>query len=277
VPIAIDCGNGMAGVVLEKLLPRLPFTVEKLYFDPDGTFPNHEANPQKLETLRDLQAAVQEKGCYLGIAFDGDGDRMAMMNEKGEPITGSEMMSLLASKYTDVAGPSFVYEVRTSRTVVKRLEAKGFTAIRSKAGRSNIGEVMREHNAVFGGETTGHFFFKDYWSNDSGMLSMLVALEQIFTRDGSVSEMISASHTTSPMIPETNFEVADPPAMLQKVSEAFSEYEQDWLDGLSVTLPNGWFNLRASNTEPVMRLNAEASDENALASLVEKLKELIQG
>ncbi|MGB4800413.1 MAG: phosphomannomutase/phosphoglucomutase [Candidatus Saccharimonadales bacterium] len=275
VNIAIDCGNGMAGVVLEKLLPRLPFTVEKLYFDPDGTFPNHEANPQKLETLKDLQATVQAKDCYLGVAFDGDGDRMAMIDENGQPITGSEMMSLLATKYVKTPSPSFVYEVRTSRTVVKRLEANGFTSIRSKAGRSNIGEVMREHNAVFGGETTGHFFFKDYWSNDSGMLSMLVALEEIFTQDRPVSEMISAAHTTSPMIPETNFEVADPKAMLQKVSEAFGEYEQDWLDGLSVSLPSGWFNLRASNTEPVMRLNAEASDENALAELVDKVKSLI--
>lgn len=276
VPIAVDCGNGMAGVVLEKLLPRLPFTVEKLYFEPDGTFPNHEANPQKLETLKDLQAVVQEKKCYLGIAFDGDGDRMAMIDETGRPVAGSEMMSLLATKYLKTPSPSFVYEVRTSRKVVERLESKGFRAIRSKAGRSNIGEVMREHGAVFGGETTGHFFFNDYWSNDSGMLSMLVALEQIFTQDAPLSEMVFTSHTTNPMIPETNFEVADPKAMLQTVSEAFAEYEQDWLDGLSVTLPDGWFNLRASNTEPVMRLNAEMADQATLDSLVTQLKQLVQ-
>lgn len=275
VHIAVDCGNGMAGVVLDKLLPRLPFTVERLFFEPDGTFPNHEANPQKLETLKDLQAVVTAQNCYLGVAFDGDGDRMAMINEKGEPISGSEMMSLLATKYTSGGAPKFVYEVRTSRAVVSRLEANGITGVRSKAGRSNIGEVMREHDAIFGGETTGHFFFKDYWSNDSGMLSMLVALEQIFTQDRPVSGVILTSHTTNPMIPETNFEVADPKAMLQKVSEAFAEHEQDWLDGLSVTLPNGWFNLRASNTEPVMRLNAEASDAAALETLVEQLRGLI--
>ena len=276
VHVAVDCGNGMAGVVLEKLLPHLPFTVEKLYFEPDGTFPNHEANPQKLETLKDLQTVVQEKSCYLGIAFDGDGDRMAMIDETGRPVSGSEMMSLLASKYVGTPKPSFVYEVRTSRTVVSRLETNGFTSVRSKAGRSNIGEVMREVDAVFGGETTGHFFFKDYWSNDSGMLSMLVALEQIFTQDAPLSDIVSGSHTTNPMIPETNFEVADPKAMLQKVSEAFTENEQDWLDGLSVTLPNGWFNLRASNTEPVMRLNAEASDQASLDALVAQVKRLVQ-
>ncbi|QQS20166.1 phosphomannomutase/phosphoglucomutase [Candidatus Saccharibacteria bacterium] len=277
VRIAIDCGNGMASVVLEKLLPRLPFTVERLFFEPDGTFPNHEANPQKLETLKDLQATVRDTGCYLGVAFDGDGDRMAMIDEAGRPVSGSEMMSLLATKYVATPSPSFVYEVRTSRTVVKRLETNGFTSVRSKAGRSNIGEVMRENNAIFGGETTGHFFFKDYWSNDSGMLSMLVALEQIFTQDGALSEMVFTSHTTNPMIPETNFEVAAPKAMLQKVSDAFAGHEQDWLDGLSVTLPNGWFNLRASNTEPVMRLNAEANDEASLNSLVDQLKKLVQG
>ncbi len=275
VHIAVDCGNGMAGVVLEKLLPRLPFTIERLYFEPDGTFPNHEANPQKLETLKDLQAVVRDKTCYLGVAFDGDGDRMAMIDETGRPVSGSEMMSLLAAKYLDTPNPSFVYEVRTSRTVVERLESKGFRAIRSKAGRSNIGEVMRGAGAVFGGETTGHFFFKDYWSNDSGMLSMLVALEQIFTQDASLSEIVFTSHTINPMIPETNFEVADPKAMLQKVSESFAEYDQDWLDGLSVTLPDGWFNLRASNTEPVMRLNAEANDEAALDNLVARIKELV--
>jgi phosphomannomutase len=134
---------------------------------------------------------------------------------------------------------------------------------------------MRANNAVFGGETTGHFFFKDYWSNDSGMLSMLVALEQIFTQDGPLSEMVFTSHTTNPMIPETNFEVADPKAMLEKVSKAFGEYEQDWLDGLSVTLPDGWFNLRASNTEPVMRLNAELGIQANLEELVAKVSEIV--
>ena len=277
VPVAIDCGNGMAGVVLEKLLPRLPFTTEKLYFEPDGTFPNHEANPQKLETLADLQKTVKEKSRYLGIAFDGDGDRMAMIDETGRPVSGSEMMSLLASKYTAMPSPSFVYEVRTSRTVVDRLETQGFTAIRSKAGRSNIGEVMRRHNAVFGGETTGHFFFKDYWSNDSGMLSMLVALEQIFAQDRPLSELITSAHSTNPMIPETNFEVADAQATLQQLSETFAGNEQDWLDGLSVSVPGGWFNLRASNTEPVVRLNAEAADQASLDTLVAQVTAVIEG
>ncbi|MCA9327933.1 phosphomannomutase/phosphoglucomutase, partial [Candidatus Saccharibacteria bacterium] len=148
---------------------------------------------------------------------------------------------------------------------------------RSKAGRSNIGEVMRANDAVFGGETTGHFFFKDYWSNDSGMLSMLVALEQIFSQDAPLSEVVATKHATNPMIPETNFEVADAKQTLQKLSTEFKDHEQDWLDGLSVTLPDGWFNIRASNTEPVIRLNAEAADSVKLNALVEKIKSVMGG
>ncbi len=273
--IAIDCGNGMAGIVLEKLLTRLPFDVKKLFFEPDGTFPNHEANPQKLETLADLQKTVRENECVLGIAFDGDGDRMAMIDENGMPVTGSEMMSLLASKYSDTARPSFVYEVRTSRAIVKKLEEKGFHSIRSKAGRSNIGEVMRANNAVFGGETTGHFFFKDYWSNDSGMLSMMVALEQIFQQTKPFSELIREEHATNPMIPETNFEVENADNSITAISHAFAEYPQDTLDGLSITGDGWWFNIRKSNTEPLIRLNAEADTQQKLGEIVSKVTALI--
>lgn len=273
--IAIDCGNGMAGVVLEKLLPKLPFTVERLYFEPDGTFPNHEANPQKIETLTELQAVVREKNCALGIAFDGDGDRMAMIDETGRPISGSEMMSLLAARYMDTKDPSFVYEVRTSRTVVRHLERCGFRAIRSKAGRSNIGEVMRSEDAVFGGETTGHFFFRDYHSNDSGMLSMMVALEQIFSQKKPVSTFVSEHHATSPMIPETNFEVTDANDTLARIATQFSDLPQDSLDGLSITGDGWWFNIRKSNTEPLIRLNAEADSQVELEKLVDTITTLI--
>lgn len=274
--IAIDCGNGMAGVVLEKLLPKLPFTVDKLYFEPDGTFPNHEANPQKLETLAELQQTVKANECVLGVAYDGDGDRMAMIDENGRPISGSEMMSLLANKYADSPDPSFVYEVRTSRAIVKKLQDKHYRAIRSKAGRSNIGEVMREHDAVFGGETTGHFFFKDYWSNDSGMLSMMVALEQIFKHTKPLSQLIADEHATNPMIPETNFAVDDADAALKRIADAFSEKEQDTLDGLSVSGDDWWFNIRKSNTEPLVRLNAEAKTQEELDSLLTRLKPLLE-
>jgi phosphomannomutase len=272
--VSIDAGNGMAGAVLPELLKKLPFTTEELYFDPDGTFPNHQANPQNLETLKDLQSKISGTASDLGIAFDGDGDRMAMVDENGQPITGSEMMSLLAQKYSDGDSPSFVYEVRTSKTVVQRLESTGFSGIRSKAGRSNIGEVMREHGSIFGGETTGHFFFKDYWFNDSGLLSMLIALEQICKAGQPLSELVAQNHSTSPMIPETNFEVSNADSVIEAVAKHYAQFEQDTLDGLSVNAGDWWLNLRKSNTEPLIRLNAEAKDEATLKSVVDSVTAL---
>ncbi len=272
--ISIDAGNGMAGAVLPTLLSKLPFTVDALYFDPDGTFPNHQANPQNIETLKDLQTSVAKNTSDLGIAFDGDGDRMAMIDENGVPITGSEMMSILAQKYVASSEPHFVYEVRTSQAVVKRLEEQGYRGIRSKAGRSNIGEIMREHDAIFGGETTGHFFFKDYWFNDSGLLSMLIALEQICKASESLAEQVKDRHATNPMIAETNFEVSDADAVIQAVQTQYQEYEQDWLDGLTIRADNWWLNLRKSNTEPLIRLNAEATDQTTLKQIVETVSKL---
>lgn len=272
--IVIDAGNGMAGAVLPTLLKKLPFSVDELYFTPDGTFPNHQANPQNIETLKDLRHKISEVGADLGIAFDGDGDRMAMVDEHGRPVTGSEMMSLLAQKYINESSPSFIYEVRTSRTVVSRLEARGFTATRSKAGRSNIGEVMREHNAVFGGETTGHFFFKDYWCNDSGLISMLLALEQICKSGKPLSELITQEHATNEMIPETNFAVSDADAVIAAVKAQYKNYPSDTLDGLSITGDTWWLNIRKSNTEPLIRLNAEASDEATLRGILETVSQL---
>lgn len=272
--VAIDAGNGMAGSILPTLLKKLPFTTEELYFDPDGTFPNHQANPQNIETLKDLQAKVRETQCDLGIAFDGDGDRMAMIDETGRPVTGSEMMSLLAGKYSETEKPSFVYEVRTSQTVVKRLEAAGFTGIRSKAGRSNIGEVMRAQGSIFGGETTGHFFFKDYWFNDSGLISMLLALEQICLGGQPLSQLVKELHATSPMIDETNFEVTDADTVIAAVAKEYADHPQDTLDGLSVITDDWWLNLRKSNTEPLIRLNAEAKDQATLQTIVDTVSRL---
>lgn len=272
--IVIDAGNGMAGSILPTLLKKLPFTTENLYFEPDGTFPNHQANPQNLETLKDLQSKIQQTKAALGIAFDGDGDRMAMVDENGRPVAGSEMMSLLAYKYRDLESPSFVYEVRTSKAVVARLESSGFKGIRSKAGRSNIGEVMREHEAVFGGETTGHFFFKDYWFNDSGLISMLLALEQICLSGKPLSRLISTKHSTHPMIAETNFEVENADAVISAAQKVFKDFEQDNLDGLSVIGNDWWLNLRKSNTEPLIRLNAEANSQEKLDEIVASVSKL---
>jgi phosphomannomutase len=280
IKIVIDAGNGMAGKILPTLLKRLPFDADELYFEPDGTFPNHPANPQVLSNLEDLISTIRESEAYLGIAFDGDGDRMAMVDENGSPITGSEMMSLLASKYLGSPEPKFVYEVRTSQVVASKLKSKGYEGIISKAGRSNIGAVMRREDAIFGGETTGHFFFKDYWFNDSGLISMLVALEQIFKVGGGitpVSKIIASEHSTGFMIPETNFELEDKFRVIKAIEDAFPNAKVDRLDVLTLNFPSGaWLNLRPSNTEPLLRLNAEAPTEEELKELVSRVEQIIE-
>lgn len=273
--IVIDAGNGMAGAILPTLLKKLPFTVEELYFTPDGTFPNHLANPQDLETLKDLQAKVEQENCALGVAFDGDGDRMAMIDETGRPVSGSEMMSLLAQKFLgSEEKPKMVYEVRTSKAIVKKLEAKGFEALCSKAGRSHIGTLMRKNQAVFGGETSGHFFYKKYDYNDSGMISMLVALEQICLQQDPLSKIIKDDHSTDLIISETNFEVDSPDEVIEKIATHYSKQPQDKLDGLTVNGDSWWLNIRKSNTEPLIRLNAEAKKQADLDSVVEVVSSL---
>lgn len=275
--IAIDAGNGMAGEILPTVLKKLPFTVEEMYFNPDGTFPNHQANPQNLETLRDLQLKIKEKNCQLGIAFDGDGDRMAMIDETGRPISGSEMMSLLAQKFVrEEATPKMVYEVRTSKSLVKKLEVKGFKTLCSKAGRSHIGSLMRKHQAVFGGETSGHFFYKKYDYNDSGMISMLIALEQMCLGGNPVSTIIANNHSTDHMISETNFEVDQPDQVIDEIASHYSQYDQDRLDGLTVNGDTWWLNIRKSNTEPLIRLNAEAQQQTDLATIVDTISTIAQ-
>lgn len=274
--IAIDAGNGMAGTVLPTLLKKLPqLTVEQLYFTPDGTFPNHLANPQDLSTLKDLQNTIITKQLDLGVAFDGDGDRMAMVDEAGVPISGSEMFSLLASKYI-TADTSFVHEVRTSRVVVQRLESQsGSKAVRSKSGRSNIGELMSANSSVFGGETTGHFFFKEYWNNDSGLLAMLIALEQISASQVQPVSALIQKHATGAMAPETNFSVTNADQTISAIAQHFEQYTQDTLDGLSVAEEDWWFNIRKSNTEPLIRLNAEAATTEKLEQLINSITEVI--
>lgn len=267
--IAIDAGNGMAGEILPAMLKKLPLTVEELYFTPDGTFPNHLANPQDLQTLKDLQAKVKHANCALGVAFDGDGDRMAMIDEMSRPVSGSEMMSLLAQKFLNSEQtPTMIYEVRTSKAVVKKLEARGFKALCSKAGRSHIGSLMRKKHAVFGGETSGHFFYKKYSYNDSGMISMLLALEQICLEQDPLSEIIKNKHSTDSMISETNFEVDSPDGVIEKIAAHYSQHPQDRLDGLTVNGDTWWLNIRKSNTEPLIRLNAEAKQQSDLDAVV---------
>ena len=274
--IAIDAGNGMAGAVLPYILPKLPIKAKEMYFELDGTFPNHEANPQKPENLRDLVKEVIDNGLDFGIAFDGDGDRAGFVDDKGRPVLGTDLMSIVAKLYLEkYPGSEVIHEVRTSRATQELIREWGGTPIRTKAGRVVIGTVMRERKAPFGGETTGHLFFRENYDADSGLIAALVAMQAISNSSKKLSDLVD-EYRRYAMIPETNFEVSDKQAVLKKLRESFSDGEQDELDGLTVNYPNKWFNIRVSNTEPVMRLNAEANTQQELDELVAKVTGLIQ-
>jgi phosphomannomutase len=273
--IAIDAGNGMAGAILPSILPKLPLTVEEMYFEPDGTFPNHEANPQKPENLADLIAKVTVGGLDFGIAFDGDGDRAGFVDDKGRMVLGSDLMSIVAAYYLKkYPGAQIVHEVRTSRATTELITQWGGTPIRTKAGRVYIGAKLREVGAPFGGETTGHFFFTENFDADSGLITALVAMQAISDSGKKLSELVDEYHLYA-MGAEINFEVENAQEVLTKLREAFSDGQQDELDGLTVNYPTKWFNIRASNTEPVIRLNAEAETQEELDEFVANIKQVI--
>jgi len=276
--IAIDNGNGAAGVVLPHILPKLPVKAEVLYLEPDGTFPNHGANPMKIENIQELIDKIKAEGLDFGIAFDGDGDRAVFVDDLGRPVSGSDALTIGAKYFLDKQpGGTIVYEVRTSRATQELIRQWGGTTIRTKAGRTNIGPVMREHNALFGGETTGHMFFHDNYYADSGLITALVIMQAISDDGRKLSEIVDAYHLY-PMIPETNFEVAADrkEAILERIKQEFSDGKIDELDGVTVDWPDGWINVRPSNTEPLLRLNAEATTQARLDELVARVKEIIE-
>ncbi|HTE22506.1 MAG TPA: phosphomannomutase/phosphoglucomutase [Candidatus Limnocylindria bacterium] len=274
--MAVDAGNGMAGKIFPELEPYVPFEVTELYFDLDGTFPNHEANPQKPENMQDLIKTVQENKLDFGIAFDGDGDRAGFVDDKGRIVSGSDLISIVAREYLKkYPGAEIVHEVRTSRATQELVREWGGTPFRTKAGRVSIGTVMREHDAPFGGETTGHLFFKENYYADSGLIGAMMVIVALQAAGKKLSQLVDEYHRYATM-PEVNFEVADKDGALKRLAQAFSNDTQDTLDGLTVNFDDGWFNIRASNTEPVMRLNAEAGTQARLDELVAKVTHLIQ-
>lgn len=273
--IAIDAGNGMAGAILPAILPKLPLKVERMYFELDGTFPNHEANPQKPENLKDLSDKVLADKLAFGIAFDGDGDRAGFVDDKGRQVLGTDLISIVARYYLQkYPGSEIIHEVRTSRATEELIREWGGKPVRTKAGRVVIGSVMRERKAVFGGETTGHLFFKENYDADSGLIAALVVMQAISDSGKKLSELVN-EYRRYEMTPEINFEVDDKINALAKLQEAFKDGEQDELDGLTVNYPDYWFNIRISNTEPVMRLNAEAKNKKMLDSLIGKISAII--
>lgn len=270
--IAIDAGNGMAGAILPHILPKLPVKAEEMYFELDGTFPNHPANPQVPENLKDLTKKITENNLDFGIAFDGDGDRAAFVDDKGQPVLGTDLLTMLAKLYLKkYPGSKIVHDVRTSRATVELVREWGGEPVRTKAGRVNIGSHMRKVGAPFGGETTGHIFFTENYDADSGLITALAAMQALSDSGQKLSDLIDSYRLYS-MIPELNIVSKDDKEIVfKRLSDAFADGEQDRLDGLTVSYPDYWFNLRASNTEPLLRLNAEATNQALLDKIVKKV------
>lgn len=276
IKIAVDAGNGMAGKIFPELEPYVPWEVEEMYFDLDGTFPNHEANPLKFETLHDLIENIKQGKLDGGIAFDGDGDRALLVDEMGTVVSGNVMNAMLAEYFlSEHPGSTILYDLRSSHAVPETIEASGGTPVRTRVGHSFIKQIMREKNAPFGGELSGHFYFRDNFFADSGLIAAVIGL-YVAGLSGKKLSQLRQQYTKYTTLPETNFEVEDKDAVFARLKDAYKDKEIDELDGLTVELGNGqWFNVRASNTEPVIRLNAEAKTQNELTQLVDKVTNLI--
>jgi phosphomannomutase len=256
--VAVDAGNGMAGKTVPYVFKKLPVELVPLYFELDGRFPNHPASPIDPENMIDLQAAVKAHRCDLGVAFDGDADRMFIVDEHGALVDGSTVTALVALAMLErYPGSRIVYNAIVSKSVAELIERAGGIAIRSKVGHSMIKPLMREERAVFGGEHSGHFYFRDNWYADSGMIAFLICLERFCVLGKPVSEAIAPLDSRY-RSGEINRRATDAAAALRVIEERYTGAQIDRLDGLTVSFPDWWFNVRSSNTEPVLRLNVEA-------------------
>jgi len=276
--IVIDAGNGMAGFTAPAIFERLGAEIIPLYFELDGNFPNHEANPIDPANLRDLQKAVIEHQADIGLAFDGDADRCFLVDEKGETVDPSLLTSLIATReLVKHPGATIIHSLISSRTVVEVITELGGVPIRSRVGHSYIKALMAETDAVFGGEHSGHFYFKDFWRADSGALAALHALAALGESDQTISQLL-APFKRYVASGEVNSKVADSTRVIKEIREkysALSEFEIDELDGLTISTKNWWFNVRASNTEPLLRLNVEADTAANMAAHRDEILALI--
>ncbi|NRA02542.1 MAG: phosphomannomutase/phosphoglucomutase [Myxococcales bacterium] len=282
--VVLDAGNGIAGEAIEGLLSALPLEVDRLYFEPDGSFPNHEADPLKPENLVDLQAAVGERRADLGVAFDGDGDRAVFVDERGAAVPADLMTALFVGSIFEHGllgakqGDPVVYDLRSSRVVAETVRSHGSEPVRCRVGHAFMKARMREQNAPFGGELSGHYYFRfpsGYVADDAAAAFMLM-LETLDRSRRPLSELWRPFQVYS-QSGELNRRVSDLPGTLARVRGAFLEGEADELDGLTVQFEDWWFNLRPSNTEPLLRLNVEAPSEPEMLERRDQLLSLIEG
>ncbi|MET0236484.1 MAG: phosphomannomutase/phosphoglucomutase [Kibdelosporangium sp.] len=279
--VVVDAGNGMGGYTVPKVFEGLPIEIIPMYFELDGSFPNHEANPLDPKNIVDLQAKVREVGADAGVAFDGDADRCFVVDERGEPVSPSAVTALVASReLLKDPGATIIYNLITSKAVPEIVAERGGKPVRTRVGHSFIKQEMAKTDAIFGGEHSAHYYFRDFWRTDTGMLAALHVLAALGEQEGPLSDL-TREYSRYAASGEINSTVDDQKARLAAIKDTYSGRDGvtiDELDGLTVELPDGsWFNLRASNTEPLLRLNVEAADDAAMAALRDEVLTIVRG
>ena len=274
--VVIDAGNGMAGFTAPAVMKRLNIELIPMYFELDGNFPNHEANPIEAKNLKDLQKRVKKEKADIGLAFDGDADRCFLINEKGELVNPSALTSLIAVHQLKVKpGSTIIYNLISSKAVSEAIAENGGIGVRSRVGHSYIKSLMAESGAVFGGEHSGHFYFSNFWRADSGMLAALYALAELMATKSTLSELLEPFNRYASS-GEINSTVKDVKKSIDLIRKKYgNDYQVDELDGLTITADSWWFNLRASNTEPLLRLNVEAETEKEMVKIRDTVLSLI--
>ena len=270
--VVIDTGNGMCGLTIPKIFKKLPLETTYLYQEIDLSFPNHEANPLKLETLQDLQEEVKKQNAHLGLAFDGDGDRVGFVDEQGHIVPMDLVTALIADQ---LPSQKVIYDVRSSRIVKETVQNNHGIPISSKVGHYFIKKLMREKDAVFGGEVSGHYYFKELSYTDSAVLAAIKVLNILSHSEKSFSQIMK-KYQKYHKINETNFEVQDKDAKIKEIENHYPDAKISYLDGLTMEFDDWWFNLRKSNTEPLLRLNLEADSEELMTEKTKELTKLIK-
>lgn len=278
--IVVDAGNGMAGHTAPAVFSRMNVATTEMYYELDGTFPNHEANPIDEANLADLKEMVKKKNADIGLAFDGDADRCFLVDEKGNAVNPSLLTALIADReLKKKPGSPIIYNLISSRAVKEVVEENGGKPLRSRVGHSFIKAMMAESGAIFGGEHSGHFYFADFWRADSGMLAALHAIAALGASDKTLSELL-APYARYFASGEINSQVADSKAIMAGIKESYGSkpgVTTDELDGLTVDGDTWWFNVRASNTEPLLRLNVEAKTQSQMEALRDEVLAVIRG
>lgn len=278
--VVVDAGNGMGGHTVPTVFDGLPLQLDAMYFELDGTFPNHEANPLDPKNIVDLQQRVRETGADIGLAFDGDADRCFVVDEKGDPVSPSAITALVAAReLARSPGSTVIHNLITSWSVPEVVRESGGTPVRTRVGHSFIKTEMARTGAIFGGEHSAHYYFRDFWNADTGMLAALHVLAALGGQQGPLSELVQ-EYDRYAASGEINSTVDDQTGRAAAVKAAYQDrggVEIDELDGLTVTAADWWFNLRASNTEPLLRLNVEARDAGTAAAVRDEVLAIVRG